>query len=148
VSDEIDRRLRIIEDRLAIADLIARYGPAADAGDAEAVGALWDADGDYRFDDVTLVGGEVGALVDREEHRALLADGCAHVLSAPRIDLDGDTAVAVSHSVVLRHVGASWLPVRVSANRWELVRRPDGWRVAHRRNALLDGAETARALLS
>ena len=61
---------------------------------------------------------------------------------------DGDEAVAVTHSVVLRHDGAHWIAVRVSANRWELRRTETGWRVHTRVNRLLDGDERARALLA
>ncbi len=41
VSEALERRLQVLEDRAEIADLIARYGPAADSGDADAVAALW-----------------------------------------------------------------------------------------------------------
>ncbi len=146
---DLERRVRAIEDRLAIADLVTRYGPAADSGDGDAIAALWAPGGTYRFDDTVLADGELPGLVDIDTHRALMAAGCAHVLSAPRIDLaqDGATAVAMNHSVVFEHAGEAWRAARVSANRWELVRTAEGWRVAHREVRLLDGSAAARALL-
>jgi hypothetical protein len=143
------RRVRALEDRLAIADLVSRYGPAADGGDGEALAALWAHDGTYRFDDTVLTRGALPSLVDIDTHRALMAAGCAHVLSAPRIDIaeDGATAVAVNHSVVFARADVDWRAVRVSANRWELVRTDDGWRVARREVRLLDGAAAAQDLL-
>ncbi|MDL9979348.1 nuclear transport factor 2 family protein [Microbacterium candidum] len=144
----LEERIAAIEDRLAIADLIARYGPAADSGSGEALAALWSDDGEYGFDDTVLRRDELPALVDIEEHRRLMAAGCAHVLSPPRIEIDGDVATAVNHSIVLEYDGTGWMPVRVGANRWELVRAVGGWRIRRRRNRLLTGEEAARALLA
>lgn len=47
MPQRIAERLQSLEDREAIRDLIARYGPLADAGDAEAVAAQWSEDGSY-----------------------------------------------------------------------------------------------------
>ena len=146
---DLEQRVRALEDRLAIIDLVSRYGPAADSGDGDALAALWAPGGSYRFDDTVLERDDLPGLVDIDTHRAFMAAGCAHVLSAPRIDLaaDGERAVAVNHSIVLEHDGGTWHPARVSANRWELVRTADGWRVARREVRLLDGAAAARDLL-
>lgn len=143
----LEARIAAIEDRLAIVDLIARYGPAADSGSGEALAALWCDDGEYAFDDTVLRRDQLRALVDLEEHRRLMAAGCAHVLSPPRIELDGDEATAVNHSVVLEHDGAAWVPVRVGANRWDFVRTAEGWRIHRRRNRLLTGEAASQALL-
>ena len=146
---DLERRVRALEDRRAIIDLVSRYGPAADSGDGEALAALWAPDGRYRFDDTVLERADLPGLVDIDTHRAFMAAGCAHVLSAPRIDIaaDGESAIAVNHSVVLTHEDGVWRPARVSANRWQLVRTDDGWRVAGREVRLLDGSAAARDLL-
>ncbi len=143
----LEERLRILEDRAAIADLISRYGPAVDSGDGEAAAALWTDDGEYVFDDTALDIEGIRGLTGLPSQRAYMAAGCAHVLSAPRIDLRADVATAVTHSVVLVHDGPAWTAVRVSANRWELVRTGDGWRIRSRMNRLLDGSAAARRLL-
>jgi uncharacterized protein (TIGR02246 family) len=150
VPERIAERLRALEDREAIRDLIARYGPLADAGDAEAVAALWSEDGSYAVGGMGEACGRaaIAALISGPVHRSLLADGCAHVLTSPVIDLDGDSAIARCHSVVFRHEAGEWIPIRASANRWLLRRGPEGWRVLRRENALLDGSAAARALLS
>lgn len=144
----LEDRIRTLEDRFAIIDLIARYGPAADSGDAMGLTALWAEGGEYSFDSTVLTHDELAGLIDLDSHRALMAAGCGHVLSTPQIDLAGDRAVAVNHSVVLARHDDRWEAVRVSANRWELVRTPAGWRVKNRANRLLDGSGAARALLS
>lgn len=122
----------------------------ADAGQSEAIAALWTANGSYGVGGMGTAQGReaIAGLIDGPVHRALMADGCAHVLGPVAIDLDGDRARARGHSVVLRHTGTGFEVLRVSANRWDLVRTSEGWLVSHRENALLDGNEAARALLA
>lgn len=143
-------RLQALEDREAIRALIAGYGPLADAGDSAGIAALWTADGTYGVGGMGLVQGReaIAGLIDGPTHRALMADGCAHLLGPVAIELDGDRATARGHSVVFRHADGRFEAVRVSANRWDLVRTDNGWRVSHRENALLDGSAQARALLA
>lgn len=148
MSEALERRLQALEDRAEIAELIARYGPAADAGDAEAVAALWASEGTYQFDDTVLDADGIRSLVSIPTHVEYMRRGCAHILSAPRIEIEGDTAVAVTHSVVMLREGERWVGERVSANRWELRRTVAGWRVLRRRNRLLDGDAAARELLA
>src|SRR5690606_11458959 len=86
-------------------------------------------------------------LVDIENHRTWVAKGCAHALGLPAITIDGDTAVARGYSRVYLHEAGQWRVIRASANRWELRRTPEGWKVVHRVNRLLDGDEAALELL-
>lgn len=143
-------RLQALEDREAIRELVAQYGPLADCGDARALAALWCEDGVYEVVGfATAKGhGEIAAMIDGPVHRQLMADGCAHVLGPVAVAVDGDTATARGYSVVFRHADGGFEAFRVSANRWTLARTQQGWRVTHRANALLDGKEAARILLS
>jgi uncharacterized protein (TIGR02246 family) len=143
-------RLAAVEDREAIRQLIASYGPLADSGNAAALARLWTEDGEYEVVGFTTARGhtEIAALIEGPVHRQLMADGCAHLLGPVAVEVSGDTALARGHSVVLRAAPGGFEAHRVSANRWRLVRTAQGWRVAHRANALLDGAEAARALLA
>ncbi|MGW9404230.1 nuclear transport factor 2 family protein [Arthrobacter sp. NPDC055585] len=143
----MEERLQALEDRASITELLASYGPLADAGNGAGIGELWDSAGTYTFDSTTLERSEVGGLVELESHRQLMQAGCAHVLGSPTIRIEGDGATAVNHSVVLVHRDGVWVAERVSANRWELVRTESGWKVANRTNRLLTGVEEARALL-
>lgn len=143
-------RLRALEDREAVRDLIESYGPLADSGDGEAAAALWTEDGTYEVLGFAKAVGraEIAALIDGPVHRALMADGCAHMLGPITITISGDSAQARGHSLVLRHTGSGFEAHRVAANRWTLARTAAGWRVTHRINALLDGTEEARLLLA
>lgn len=146
----LEARLQALEDREAIRELIARYGPLADSGDAAGVAALWAEDGSYGVHGFADAAGhaQIAALIDGPYHQQLMADGCAHVLGPVAITLDGDTATARGHSLVLRWTGAQFEVLRVAANRWQLARTAQGWKVTRRDNALLQGDAAARELLS
>lgn len=148
--EALSLRLRALEDREAVRDLIASYGPLADSGDAQGVAALWTPDGEYEVVGFATARGTaaIAALIDGPVHRALMADGCAHALGPLAVEIDGDRATARGHSVVFRHTGNGFEAYRVAANRWTLVRTAQGWRVLHRANALLDGGDAARILLA
>lgn len=150
MPERLAERLRALEDREAIRELIARYGPLADSGQADAVAALFAEDGAYAVGGMGEAQGRaaIAALISGPVHQSLMADGCAHVLTSPAITLEGDRAVARCHSIVFRHEEGEWAPVRVAANRWELARGREGWQVTRRENALLDGSAAARTLLS
>lgn len=146
---DIEQRLQALEDREAIRDLIARYGPLADSNNAAGVAALWAEHGSYVVTGMAVARGRqaIAGLIDGPLHQQLLEDGCAHLLGPVTITLHGDTASAHGHSIVFRHGPTGFEVHRVSANRWQLTRTADGWQVSHRENALLDGDAAARALL-
>jgi uncharacterized protein (TIGR02246 family) len=131
-------RLQALEDREAIRDLIARYGPLADSGNAAGVAALFTEDGVYAVGGMGEAMGHtaIAALIEGKTHQQLLADGCAHLLGPVAIELRGDTALARGHSLVIRHVDGRFEIYRASANLWQLARTTDGWRVKRRDNAL------------
>lgn len=145
----LEARLRDLEDREAIRNLIAAYGPAADSGDCAGAAAAWAAEGSYDIDGFGIVEGPAGiaAILEGAHHQQLIAGGAAHVLSPLAITLSGDTATAVGYSCVFRHAGDGFEAHRVAANRWTLVRAGGQWRIACRVNRLLNGAEAARAVL-
>ena len=145
----LERQVAALEDREAIRSLIATYGPLADCGAADAIAALWTADGTYEVVGFATARGraEIAALIEGPTHRALMAGGCAHLLGPVAIDLAGDTATARGHSVVLHWTGAAFEVLRVAANRWTLARIEGRWQVTRRDNALLQGDAAARELL-
>jgi len=146
----LEQRVQRLEDRLAIYQLLATYGPGVDSVSSRAVAALWMEDGVYDVGGQELLMGasEIGELVDREPHRTYVAAGCAHVISLPHLVLHGDKAVATCHSRLYVRDGPQWRIARLSANRWELVRTTEGWKVTRRTNRLLDGSEKSRDLFT
>lgn len=148
--DNSEERWRELCDIEEIRNLIARYGPLADSGDAQGVAALFAEDGEYDVGGYGVARGrsEIAGLIESDTHRALMASGCAHILSPHHIVIDGNAAVATGYSTVYRKTDSGFEAWRVSANRWELERTARGWLVKGRYNAPLDGTERGRALLA
>jgi hypothetical protein len=143
-------KVQELEDRLAIYELMATYGPAVDGAAAGVAAGLWTADGTYDSGLGVFEGAAgVGAMVGGDMHREIITGGSAHLIGLPHLVVEGDRAVATGYSQLLRYdreqgVFRVW---RASANRWELVRSERGWRVQSRTNRLLDGSEEPRAML-
>lgn len=145
----LEQRLRDAEDRLAIYQLIASYGPAVDSLDGAAVSGLWTEDGVYDTQSRPFRGrADIAGIVNTALHRSYVERGCGHVMSLPQITIDGDKAVATGYSNVFTGEGGHWRVERTSSNRWELVRTRQGWRVKHRLNRLLDGTIGPREILA
>ncbi len=90
--DDIAARLRRLEDERDIARLIASYGPAVDAGDADAAARLWAPDGIYDVDGWRMEGREqVHAMVQSSAHQKLVAKGCCHFLGPCVVTVSGDS---------------------------------------------------------
>lgn len=154
--DELLARVRQLEDERDIARLIASYGPAVDAGDADATAGLWASDGSYDVDGWRMQSrAAVHAMVSSDAHQKLVAEGCCHFLGPCVVTVDGDSAVAVCESIVLVRQDAeegsqksSYRVWRCTANHFAL-RRVDGqWRIGARTSRVLDGSPDAPALLT
>lgn len=145
----LEDRLQALEDRLAIYQLVATYGPAVDSLSEERVAALWTDDGVYDAGGNEPFKGsdQLKQITTSDMHRKFVDAGCAHVGSMPHLVIDGDTAVATNYTRVYMRSGDAWVVARASANRWELVRSAEGWRVKHRLNRPMDGRPEPRAVL-
>jgi hypothetical protein len=145
----LERRVADLEDQLAIHKVLAFYGPAVDSGSGEDAAALWTEDGEYDAQVGSWTGREaIAGMVFGASHQGLIQAGAAHVLGGvPYVTVTGDRAVATAYWHLHRRVDDHFEVWRVTATRWELVRRPDGWKVTRRVNRLLDGGDEARALL-
>jgi hypothetical protein len=148
--DAQEQRVRLLEDHVAIYQLLAGYGPAVDAGASEIAASRWSEAGSYDAQVGEWVGREaIAGMVEGDFHQLLISSGCAHVLSMPYVVVDGDRAVATSHGRLYRRdeLTDSFRVWRVTATRWELIRSEGGWLVERRVNKLLDGDAEARHLL-
>ena len=146
---ELEARVRRLEDESAITRLIMTYGPAADAGLTSLAGQLWLEDGSYDWDaNGTPCHGsaDVDSMLQSNGHQNLIATGIGHFAGPLLIDLDGDSAIAVNYSLIMRRDGGRFYLWRVSAVRWDLSRVDSGWRVRRRTNRLLDETGAGREL--
>jgi hypothetical protein len=158
----IEDRIRAIEDRLAIYNLIASHPPSADTGAQAYVHSIF-------MDDAVLdLGGAktatgndaISGMSQRPAHQEAIRGGLAHFAGLPHVELDGDRAVVTSYlQIVSPHPSAEPVEVpahgvskgyrihRVGANRWELVRTKEGWKIKRRVFRSLDGSDEALDIL-
>ena len=161
-NNKLEDRLRAVEDRLEILNLIASHPPSADTGADHYVRTIYLEDGVIDLGGGKAANGKdaVAAIVKTPGHQAAIAGGLAHFAGLPHIMLDGDEAVVTSYLQILApHPTAEAIEVpnhgsskgfrvhRVAANRWELVRTSAGWKIKRRTLRPLDGTEPARELL-
>jgi hypothetical protein len=148
--ERLERRVRALEDELAIYRVLARYGPAVDSGSGDVAAALFTEDGAYDAGMGRWTGrDEIAGMVHGRVHQGLIHAGAAHVMGGvPHVILNGDTAVAVAYFHLHRRGDDEFKVWRVTATRWDLVRDGETWKVASRVNRLLDGSDDARRLLA
>jgi ketosteroid isomerase-like protein len=146
----LEARASRLEDHVAILNLLAMYGPAVDSGQSVAAAQLWTQDGVYDVGGMARVEGQanIAALYDADLHQGLFSQGSAHVTTAPAVVINGDTATAVAHSLVVRRTGDTYEVWRASANHWDLRRTPAGWRITERYNRTLDGSPDSHDTLA
>jgi ketosteroid isomerase-like protein len=145
----LEARVQMLEDQLAVQQLMNRWGPAVDTGDSAAAAAIWTDDGVLQSE-ISYLDGPVGvaAMVESDGQQTLIRQGCAHIQAFPLITVEGDRATATGYSrVYLHREDGSHEVWRVSANRWEFSRTSNGWRATRRTNHVIDGGPEARDLL-
>ena len=162
-DSSLEARVRIIEDKLAIYELIASHPPSADTGHAEYTASVYLEDG--VFDRGPVLDGAKGVdaiagFIQRPAHEEAIRGGLAHFTGLPLIDLRGDQAVVTSYLMIvhLDHEGTTrelanhgtsngYRIHRAVANRWMLERHAGRWRVAKRTLLPIDGSNGPRELL-
>jgi hypothetical protein len=162
MTDAIEARLRAIEDRLAIYNLIASHPPSADTGADYYARTVYAQDG--VFDRGPNPGGNgrdaIAANLQSPGHQAAIAGGLAHFAGLPYVEIDGDSAVVTSYLQILtpnpngepvevpnHGISKGFRIHRVAANRWDLVRTAEGWRIKRRTLRPLDGSDGGREIL-
>jgi SnoaL-like domain len=159
----LERRIRVIEDRLEIYNLIAGHPASADTGADYYAKAVYAENGVFdRGANLSGASGNkaIAATLKSAGHQAAIAGGIAHFTGLPHIALDGDRAVVTSYLQILTpnrsgeavevpNHGASrgYHIHRVVVNRWELVREAAGWKIERRTLRLVDGSQPSRDIL-
>ncbi|MFZ3354821.1 MAG: nuclear transport factor 2 family protein [Xanthobacteraceae bacterium] len=159
----LESRIRAIEDRLEIYNLIAGHPPSADTGADYYAEAVYAEDGEFDRG-AGLTGGvgnkAIAAVLKSPGHKAAINGGLAHFTGLPHITINGDDAVVISYLQILTpnksgeaievpNHGASrgYHIHRVVTNRWELRRTASGWKIKRRSIRLVDGSEPSREIL-
>src|SRR4051794_3784854 len=162
MAQSLEDRIRAIEDRLEIYNLIASHPPSADTGADYYTRAVYVDDGEFDVGRGKAATGnaEIAAMTKTPAHQAAIAGGLAHFAGLPGVEIDGDRAVVVSylqiltphptaepHEVPNHGVSKGYRIHRVAANRWELERTPAGWKIRRRTVRTIDGSEPPREIL-
>lgn len=158
----LEERLRAIEDKFEIYDLIASHPPSADTAARDFVRSVWVEDGTFdREGEISHPGAAAATPApSHDAHARAIDTGLAHFAGLPNVRIDGDRATAVTYLQILvpnRHGQTLEVPnhgsskgfvvYRVSANHWDFVRTPEGWRIKGRSLRILDGSPEARDIL-
>jgi SnoaL-like domain len=157
----LEARLRAIEDRLEIYNIIASHPASADTGGDAHIAESWVEDGVFdRAAPPTRGRKAIAEQVLSPGHQAAIARGLAHFTSLPHVAISGDHAVVTSYLQIVvpqtegdavevpNHGSSKGFRIhRITANRWELVRTPRGWKIKQRTLRQLDGSEPARNIL-
>src|ERR1700720_2955699 len=159
----LEQRIRAIEDRLEIYNLIAGHPPSADTGAEYYAQAVYTEVGVFgRGSDLSGATGNkaIAASLKCPGHQAAIAGGLAHFTGLPHIALDGDQAIVTSYLQILapyksgesievpNHGSSRGYHIhRVVTNRWELARTATGWKIKRRTLRLVDGSEPSREIL-
>src|SRR5436305_5285931 len=103
MAKSLEDRIRAIEDRLEIYNLIASHPPSADTGADYYTRVAYVEDGELDLGrDKALSGNEaIAAVTKTPAHQAAIAGGLAHISGLPRIELQGDKAVVISYLQIL-----------------------------------------------
>lgn len=131
MSDSLEKRIRILEDRQEIAALVAAYGRLVDDRDWDAVEMLYAPDSVF-----DTVGGRITgrkAVRDYYEQRTNQFGPTYHYPHSHEIFLDGDDA---AHGIVCAHAELAidgdtvWIALRYHDS---YVRTNEGWRFRERK---------------
>jgi uncharacterized protein (TIGR02246 family) len=129
----LDAALRLVEDRIAIRELVARYNRAIDDAHAEDFAHCFVEDGCFRV-------GTGGPVVAGWERLAAMSRAAGirrvHMTTDPVISVDGDTATHVCTALI----GNRQADRAPGSTKWtstgryhdDLVRTADGWRFVQR----------------
>ena len=156
--DALEDRLRAVEDTLAIYHLIASHPPAADTGTDRYYRDAFTSDGQ-----IDLGGGKgatgheaIAGIVSTRQRlpvvSVILPDCRAWSSMAiprwQRLICRSSRPIGMVRRELSGHGTSTGFRIhRVGANRWELKREKDGWKVTRRTLRPLDGGDDAQALL-
>jgi hypothetical protein len=132
-TNDLERRIRAIEDRLEIEDVIVRYAIAVDTQDDEMLESCFTDDAEASFAGVPAGPGGAAIVAFLASLRGVRVIGSTHRFANIVVNLDGDEADVQSSAVVYGVRGEPLqLRLRGISYRDRFVRTAAGWRIARR----------------
>lgn len=131
MTTDLETRIRRLEDRQALSDLVATYGRVVDDRDVEALRALYTEDAVFE----STVGPVSGRdeVVDHYLERMRMFAASFHIPHSQTVEFlskDEATGVVTAHAELAMPDGAFWVALRYH-DRYR--RTADGWRFHERR---------------
>ncbi len=155
---QIEQRLQLAEDELALRNLMVRYGLAVDCGDVEAALACHSDNAIYTVSsptagrddaqsgDLHLSGHTAIADMLRSDMHQSLIPNCAHTVGPFPIELNGESARATGYSRLYHRKDDHFNLMRLAINEWQFTRSLNGWLITARESRLI-GENEAQTLL-
>lgn len=136
-------RFERVEAELAIRNVIALYGLAADCGDVETALSCHTDDAVYvvtnpnagrgeASEDLNLIGGKAIAEMLRSELHQSLLPNCAHTVGPLVVKVEDFTARVTGYSRVYRMVDGKPELMRLAFNVWQMREVDGDWKIARR----------------
>lgn len=150
-------RLDLVEAELAIRNVIALYGMAADCGDVETALSCHSEDAVYVVsnpsagregdaDDLELQGHKaIADMLNSDMHQSLLPN-CAHTVGPLVVKVSGDTANVLGYSRVYNQRDGKPELMRLAFNSWQMRNENGEWKIARRESRVM-GEDKAQELL-
>jgi len=147
--EQLEQRLRTVEDELEITRTVVEYGLAVDSGEAEVTGQLYTEDAVFDVDGTNVMRGRaaVEAMVRGPGHQSLLPK-CAHTIGPVVVKVAGDAAQVTGYSRIYVATDDSFDMFRIGCNQWELERAGAGWQISKRTSRVLGSLESQAILRS
>jgi len=143
--EELERRLRLLEDERELRSLLSRHCFNADLGRSRAYAELYADDGAidlgtmaadhrYRRNPVRFVGREqiLFDFITGRTHRNIEGDSQHHTTGPHVFYIEGDSATAEGYSFVLVRRPEGIEVYSASFNRWTFQRSGGQWKIAER----------------
>ena len=148
-ADSFRERLRVLEDREAIRDVLTRYAFTADSRQMDAFLALWTEDAVFEANGKDWHGrdGVLAVMNQPATASLLLPHAVQHLFVNPSICVTGDAASVVVYSLLVTEQDGERAIHSAGFNRFELRRVGPDWQIARRLRRGL-GSDNASGLLS
>lgn len=129
----------ILSDYEQIVNAIVSYGIYVDICDYEAVANLWLDDGEYTVMGVGRWVGhdELKEMVKSEMHQEYVRNGCIHFMGQPHVKIEGNKALAINNTLLIKNSPEGFIIDRASNNLWDFRKTDSGWKILRRENTLI-----------
>jgi uncharacterized protein (TIGR02246 family) len=127
MTDALEARVQRLEDLLAIHQLFVDYGEHLDAGDFAAYAALFADDGEILLGPMGRAKGRAAIQELMEKTLGASVGSTRHVVSGPRVNLNGDTATSTVIWTVFENEDGKARSTAFGHHHDELVRVDGRW---------------------